>query len=84
MHLQFSIHAVTQIIPVEATAVILEERCGRLTLAGGQVLSKVALLVPSPGGQERDNITKSSWVEMLTEINQQLPSQEKEKTTLEE
>lgn len=40
--------------------------CGALTLAGCQVLTKAALLCPSSAGQERENITKGSWVEVRT------------------
>lgn len=60
MHLQFCKTAVTQIMPVAAIAAILGRGCGGLTLAGGQVPTKAAVLIPSSAGQERKNITKSS------------------------
>lgn len=66
VHLQFCIAAVAQIMLL---LLFWKRGCGGLTLAEGQVPTKAALLILSSAGQERENITKNSWIEIRTGRN---------------
>lgn len=71
VHLQFGI-AVTQIMPVAAIAVILEERVGWVdpgSRSGAYQSCSINSLLSWTGERERETITKSSWVEIMAGRN---------------